>query len=598
MTQGLWELMARADLGPGVSDQEVQEFVASHPLVADEVDLRDTKPHLMFDIDTVLPGTFKTGHSRLFRKNERLDATAIARSEENGKESGVETTDLIVTPSIPGGNITAPFSYTPLDSSRQEIRLISISRPEPCDSEGHLRINLAHFPLDKAPSYLALSYAWGENSPTHQISCNGQRLMITESLDLALRRVFTWREAVYLRADGICINQQDVDERNSQVQLMGEIYRTAELTAAYLGEHLASDNTTGGIESEEAAFALIMMLNRIWRQDREDEGPVRTEKQWKELLVPSEAPNWQSLLWLLQQPWFTRSWVLQEVALAKQVVVLCGNAVNTLECLEEFWYHATRRDLPSPLRHGLFPEWKISVEMTNQLTVFRDLRNHRSGKPRSYYCGYFSSGETDDGPGFVCNRASSENTLLSLLVKNQQAYASDDRDKVYSLLSLASDFETHGVQPDYSPDNTAVNVYRDVARKYVNSGQGIKILRHAGLPQRLDLPSWIPDWSMKWRVPLDDNIYQSTKSTQPRIRLDPDDTFTVQGAIIDGVQTTLMQVSSKNQQSPDTSSSIQGENDPGTFSHSGCPKMIQNCLHSDPCGIAITCSKPSSLAPR
>jgi Heterokaryon incompatibility protein (HET) len=37
-------------------------------------------------------------------------------------------------------------------------------------------------------------------------------------------------------ADAICINQEDISERNAQVRLMGDIYSNASKVATYVGE--------------------------------------------------------------------------------------------------------------------------------------------------------------------------------------------------------------------------------------------------------------------------------------------------------------------------------------------------------------------------
>ncbi|KAG9228491.1 heterokaryon incompatibility, partial [Amylocarpus encephaloides] len=92
-----------------------------------------------------------------------------------------------------------------------------------------IEIDIFFTSLDKAPPYLALSYVWGDPAPVKLIVCNEKRMLITKS--------FLWKEgrAVYLWADGICINQLDVEEKTCQVKLMGEIYRRARGVVAHVG---------------------------------------------------------------------------------------------------------------------------------------------------------------------------------------------------------------------------------------------------------------------------------------------------------------------------------------------------------------------------
>jgi Heterokaryon incompatibility protein (HET) len=69
------------------------------------------------------------------------------------------------------------------------------------------------------PPYTALSYTWGDTTPTPTvpIQCDGQVLHIAENLDAALRVLRKEDESVYVWADAVCINQNDVEEKNNQV---------------------------------------------------------------------------------------------------------------------------------------------------------------------------------------------------------------------------------------------------------------------------------------------------------------------------------------------------------------------------------------------
>ncbi|KAF2028104.1 HET-domain-containing protein, partial [Setomelanomma holmii] len=89
--------------------------------------------------------------------------------------------------------------------------------------------------LDDLPSYNALSYVWGDSRVKESISCNGQRMDVTTNLADALRTLRP-SSATWVWADAICINQDDVLERNSQVQLMKEVYSKAEKVAIWLGK--------------------------------------------------------------------------------------------------------------------------------------------------------------------------------------------------------------------------------------------------------------------------------------------------------------------------------------------------------------------------
>jgi heterokaryon incompatibility protein (HET) len=131
--------------------------------------------------------------------------------------------------------------YQPLDNERREIRLIEIlSRA--CDAD--IICQLITVSLNDAPRFTALSYVWGDPSVTEPIVLNGSALHITTNLATALRHVkHRWQAehshgdpvSFRLWTDTISINQHDIIERNSQVDLMRAIYSTAELVISWLG---------------------------------------------------------------------------------------------------------------------------------------------------------------------------------------------------------------------------------------------------------------------------------------------------------------------------------------------------------------------------
>jgi hypothetical protein len=78
--------------------------------------------------------------------------------------------------------------------------------------------------------YVALSYVWGNPNKTREIFINEKSVQVTENLESALRILrdkLPMRLGVRLWADALCINQNDVKERSTQVQRMREIYQKA-----------------------------------------------------------------------------------------------------------------------------------------------------------------------------------------------------------------------------------------------------------------------------------------------------------------------------------------------------------------------------------
>jgi hypothetical protein len=132
-----------------------------------------------------------------------------------------------------------PFLHEPLTSARS-FRLISLAPSAKSNAE--IRCTISVTDLDSLRgkgSYEALSYVWGSPTGTIPIICNNKEHLVTPNLYDALRclrRPFSPR---VLWIDAICIDQRADDsstrERNSQVQMMGEIFREARRVVVWLG---------------------------------------------------------------------------------------------------------------------------------------------------------------------------------------------------------------------------------------------------------------------------------------------------------------------------------------------------------------------------
>lgn len=77
------------------------------------------------------------------------------------------------------------FSYLPLLTGLKEIRLLELEAADSCRQ-------LRYVPLDSAPIYYALSYAWGVSTPVAPYRVDGQKALISKSLSAALARIFTF----------------------------------------------------------------------------------------------------------------------------------------------------------------------------------------------------------------------------------------------------------------------------------------------------------------------------------------------------------------------------------------------------------------------
>ncbi|PMD42116.1 hypothetical protein L207DRAFT_376915, partial [Hyaloscypha variabilis F] len=107
---------------------------------------------------------------------------------------------------------------------------------EPGCADDYLKCHLKHVSLDDPLPYEALSYVWGDSNKKDQIHCGNGTLSVTINLHSALRHIRAEETERVVWADAVCINQDDIDERDKQVRLMGQIYRSARQKLVWLGE--------------------------------------------------------------------------------------------------------------------------------------------------------------------------------------------------------------------------------------------------------------------------------------------------------------------------------------------------------------------------
>ncbi|GKZ69567.1 hypothetical protein AnigIFM50267_004779 [Aspergillus niger] len=127
-----------------------------------------------------------------------------------------------------------PLSYDKLDPSASQIRLLTILPDE--NDENPVRGSLHTVSLNDTCDFDALSYVWGDTSVTVDISVDDCLVGVTPNLHAFLRRLRQPNSERTVWVDYVCINQNDISERNSQVALMCQIYSNARSVVAWLGD--------------------------------------------------------------------------------------------------------------------------------------------------------------------------------------------------------------------------------------------------------------------------------------------------------------------------------------------------------------------------
>ena len=218
------------------------------------------------------------------------------------------------------------FHYQPLANPGSSTRLVEID-PD-TSSNGSIQIRLFESPLTE--DYTCLSYVWGPETDQHfPIIVNGEILSVRRNLHdfLCIARKKYPRRKLWI--DAICINQADTNERNHQVQQMGEIYLGAREVIAWLGDPQGATWLITRINSKIRHFVKLLPADILMHPFY---GliyflPYRLFKP-----IHYFTASRSHLLIAITRYW-ERAWVTQEVTLAKHVRLLISDTELELTAL-------------------------------------------------------------------------------------------------------------------------------------------------------------------------------------------------------------------------------------------------------------------------
>lgn len=346
-----------------------------------------------------------------------------------------------------------PALYSPLEAARHEIRVLDLF---PCDrSDAAIECRLRVVSLDNNPDFDALSWCWGIDHMSGRLRVNDHDFRCSPNLEIALRHFRSTDSPKTYWVDAVCINQTDLDEKAVQITLMGVVYSQAQTVRAWLGEpEYDSDK----------AIEVIKQLQRH-RRFRGLEilgGPVNDE-------------HIKAFIKLLQRPWWTRIWVVQEVSLAQKAILYCGEASFVFED-----FHKILRDITieKAERVSAIASGDFFVQMENDRLAIEDALFEVLRKSLGPFAWITSRlGATRREP-FVA--------LLTMLGLGE-LNATDLRDKVYGCLGMLPEL-TSSLQIDYRAP--VAQVYTFATFCLIHHLQTLHALCYFQSATMQDLPSW------------------------------------------------------------------------------------------------------------
>lgn len=331
------------------------------------------------------------------------------------------------------------FKYVPLQQPTA-IRLVVLEQ-----GSGHepIRCNLISVESSKKPTYEALSYEWGPTSNRNwPIYINGAWYEVRKNLFDALVYLRNPDSDRILWIDALCINQEDVTERNQQVYLMGSIYSQAREVLVWLGpeknnsdlamdlfEEMDEYTKNGGIKG-----TLLQKMGRwIYLKGTKVDGPDMDEPE----------PELRAILAWTERTFWKRIWIVQEIQLAQKLSICCGSksisdkTLTNARAYMDIQYPPLLQD-PHHLHADLVK--KIGSSQAFKLLKLREeSHNQRSQTPLKDWL-------------YICKHSN----------------CSDLRDRVYALLGLASDCQDNELVADYS--KSVAQVCTDVLKTYSQQG--------------------------------------------------------------------------------------------------------------------------------
>ena len=341
-----------------------------------------------------------------------------------------------------------------------------------------------------------MSYRWGIGKRSETIVVEdgkrGATMAITQSAHEILAHQQLSADRPFLWIDSICINQNDVAEKTSQVRIMRDIYSRASRVIVWLGH---------APDADVAWYFFGQMLT--WQATPVPQA-ARDAATYGINETNNKHPGWRAFAAVLENDYWWRVWIVQEIVVARHVVICYGG----------FWWgwNAFVNIVKELLNteYGLLQKLDVRIGMVNppnrachQINSIRDLRDHyHHTKPA---------------------------TLERMLLDFAESKSGWDEDQVFGFQGISTAKGQATLMPDYS--KPTLQVYRDVTLFSLNEKpmaphfQPFSILSVAGVgrcgpTKAAEWPSWVPDFahvSKESRSPRSLCYLADYKAGQPHI---------------------------------------------------------------------------------
>ncbi|KAK4164440.1 heterokaryon incompatibility protein-domain-containing protein [Cladorrhinum sp. PSN259] len=325
--------------------------------------------------------------------------------------------------------------------------------------------------------FAALSYVWGDNRSQKSIMLNRVPILVTENLECALRSMAEQSEfqdnGYRVWIDALCINQNDQEERASQVRKMRDIYSTAWAVISWFGP--SNMFKTYHIPK---AFDFLRIAASAPTGDPRTEPNICTLLPGRLSALPESLT---ALNALVTQEYWQRLWIIQEVVMGSLSTMLrCGEHVLDWDTFCRGIAFLYRGDNWS-LKDQYFFRYNANGERQVWLTesihlIYQDLR-------------LLGRAEIDGGekPG-----------LRRLLEISKSAKCLEVRDKVFALTGLMEAGIARNLSSSYGLSIDLL--FAEATKAFITHHNSLEAVRHGNLWGNLGAPTWAVDWTWEGRT--------------------------------------------------------------------------------------------------
>ncbi|KAI9697116.1 MAG: hypothetical protein M1820_007931 [Bogoriella megaspora] len=386
-----------------------------------------------------------------------------------------------------------------------QVRLLFLEPATEIDAEIYVEVHTVNLEyLKNNRTWQALSYHWGDRQESEPVYVRNALRSIPQALEFTLaagihkddapddsgplmpfihtksnlysalkhiRQIGTPDRTgkIPLWVDAICINQTDKIEKTKQVAMMAKIYAAAGRVCIWLGSR---DSHGRRVD----AMNFVQEIVQDWNPEK--------------LICDQKAQRWINFVFLLRSSWFSRRWVIQELALAEDATARCDS-------YEVHWKDFADAIGFSSFYLGDIKEvarkvgGKLSDDERADLKALTDLDTPQAVRLVDEIANAFRKHPS----GKLLEPAKELETLVSTLTAFD---SSDPRDTIFALLNIARETSSMSIAPRRNISPLQPDYTQDALRIYVIKSTGSLdiICRQWALPEdqqsnSVTLPSWI-----------------------------------------------------------------------------------------------------------